>query len=77
MDCTNTSVYQGNGAGPLIWAVISSPLLQIMKEEGFGTLFPTSIMDDKIQSVGCTFVGDTDLVQTGKTGQETAQEVLV
>jgi hypothetical protein len=70
-------VYQGNGAGPIIWAVISSPLLQIMKEEGFGTFFRTSIMDDKIQLVGYVFVDDTDLVQTGKTGQETAQEVLV
>jgi hypothetical protein len=29
-------VYQGNGAGPLIWAVVSSPLLDIMQEEGFG-----------------------------------------
>jgi hypothetical protein len=67
-------VYQGNGAVPIIWAVISSPLLQIMKEEGFGTFFCTSITDDKIQLVGYAFVDDTDLVQTGKTGQETAQK---
>jgi hypothetical protein len=70
-------VYQGNGARPTIWAVISPPLLLIMKEEGFGTFFWTSITDDKLQLVGYTFVDDTDLVQTGKTGQETVQEVLV
>ena len=27
-------VYQGNGAGLIVWAVVSSPLLQILKEEG-------------------------------------------
>jgi len=26
---------QGNGMGPAIWAVVSSPLFEIMKEEGF------------------------------------------
>jgi hypothetical protein len=35
-------VYQGNGAGPLIWALVSSPLLDIMQEEGFGTFFKMS-----------------------------------
>jgi hypothetical protein len=70
-------IYQGNCTGPIIWAVISSPLLQIMKEEGLGTFFRMSITDDKIQLVGYAFIDDTDLVQTGKTGQETAQEVLV
>ena len=28
---------QGNGYGPAIWAAISSPLLKIMKEKGYGT----------------------------------------
>ena len=32
-------VYQGNGAGPIIWAAVSSPLLQVLKEDGFGTYF--------------------------------------
>jgi hypothetical protein len=57
--------------------VISFPLLQIMKEEGFGTFFRRGITDDKIKLAGYAFVDDTYLVQTGKTGQETAQEVLV
>jgi hypothetical protein len=45
-------VYQGNGGGPTIWAVVSSPLLQIMKEEGFGTFFKASITNDSIRLVG-------------------------
>jgi hypothetical protein len=36
-------VYQGNGAGTLIWVVVSSPLLDIIREEGFGTFFKTII----------------------------------
>jgi hypothetical protein len=69
-------VYQGNGAGPLIWAVVSSPLLQIMKEEGFGTFFRTSISNTAIQLVGYAFVDETYIVQIGHDGQATAQEVL-
>ena len=69
-------VYQGNGAGPLIWAVVSSPLLDIMREEGFGTFFKTSISSQAIRFVGYAFVDDTDLIQTSKDGTETGAEIL-
>jgi len=26
---------QGNGAGPAIWAVVSTPLLNVLREKGF------------------------------------------
>ncbi len=68
-------VYQGNGAGPLIWAVVSSPLLDIMREEGFGTFFKTSISSQDIRFVGYAFVDDTDLIQTSKDGTETGDEM--
>ena len=28
-------LYQGNGAGPVIWAAVSSPILQILRDKGF------------------------------------------
>ena len=59
-------VYQGNGAGPIIWAVVSSPLLQILKEDGYGTFFQSSISRLPIRTVGFAFVDDTDLIQTAK-----------
>ena len=63
-------VYQGNGAGPIIWAVVSSSLLQILKEDGYGTFFQTAISHQLIQIVvWYTFVDDTDLIQTAKPGQ--------
>jgi hypothetical protein len=30
---------QGNGAGPMLWAVVSTPVLKVMRAEGFGTFF--------------------------------------
>ena len=69
-------VYQGNGAGPVIWAVVSSPLLQILKEEGFGTFFKAGISKTEIRLVGYAFVDDTDLIQTSKYPSQTFKEVL-
>jgi hypothetical protein len=69
-------LYQGNGAGPLIWVVVSSPLLDIMREEGFGTFFKTSLSAKVVRFVGYAFVDDTDLIQTGKDGSETGLEIL-
>ena len=60
-------VYQGNGAGPIIWAVVSLPLLEILKEDGYGTFFTTALSGKPIQIVGYAFVDDTDLIQTQKT----------
>ena len=62
-------VYQGNGAGPIIWAVVSSPLLQILREDGFGTFFRSAISQKTIRLVGYAFVDDTDLIQTARTNE--------
>lgn len=40
-------VYQGHGVGPIVWAVVSSPMLQTMKDERFGVIFQTAISGDK------------------------------
>ena len=66
-------VYQGNGAGPIIWAVVSSPILQILKDDGFRTFFQTALARQLIRIVGYTFVDDTDLIQTSKDGQQFAE----
>jgi hypothetical protein len=57
-------IYQGNGAGPVIWAVVSSPVLQILRPEGFGAFFKATLSGDDIRLVGYAFVDDTDLIQT-------------
>jgi hypothetical protein len=69
-------VYQGNGGRPIIWAVVSSPLLQIIEEEGFGMFFKASITNDTIWLVGFAFVDNIDLIQTGTDSLESSLEVL-
>ena len=66
-------VYQCNGAGPIIWAVVSSLILQILKEDGFGTFFQTALSQQLIRIVGYAFVDDTDLIQTSKDGKQFAE----
>lgn len=54
---------QGNGAGPAIWAVVSTPLLNILRERGFGISFATPVSNLPINFSGFAFVDATDLLQ--------------
>jgi len=66
---------QGNGAVPTMWAVVSTPMLEIMREEGFCTVFKALISNKEIQFVGYAFVDDTDLVLMAKLPTDTFLEV--
>jgi len=57
------SICQGNGAGSAIWAVLSSPLLDIQQKRGFGIYCFTPISQQEVRFVGYAFVDDSDLVQ--------------
>jgi hypothetical protein len=54
---------QGNGAGPAIWAVVSTPLLNTLREMGFGLSYATPITNLPLSFSGFAFVDDTDLLQ--------------
>jgi len=56
---------QGNGAGPHIWAAVSSPMFDIMHSDGFYVHVITSISKLHKQLVGFVFVDDTDLCVGG------------
>jgi len=58
---------QVNGAGPQIWAVVSTPILDLLRQEGYGTAFKAAISSDRIQFISYSFVDDMDLIQTGLT----------
>jgi hypothetical protein len=52
---------QGNGVGPQIWAVVTTPVLNYLRSEGYGVAFKTSISgEDLIRFVGYAFVFDTN-----------------
>ena len=65
-------VGQGNGAGPSIWALVSSPILNSLRSQGYGTNFQGPISRNHIQFVGYAFVDDTDIVQTASNATEPA-----
>jgi len=67
---------QGNGTGPQIWAVVSTPILHLLQQEGYGAAFKAAMSGDQIQFVGYSFVDDMDLIQTRLTINSTAGNIL-
>jgi hypothetical protein len=65
-----SGVGQGNGSGSAIWAVVSTPLSKMMKDEGFGFVYKTSIECKELHFVGYSFIDATDIIQYGHPGGE-------
>ena len=59
---------QGNGAGPHIWAAISTPLFQILAQEGFLAMVICAISKLEYTTAGFGFVDDVDLCITLPNG---------
>ena len=55
---------QGNGAGPAIRLVITIPLINMLRQEGFGFHHLSAISGTDCDFVCYTFVDDTDLVHS-------------
>jgi hypothetical protein len=53
---------QGNGVGPAIWAVLSSPLLNLLRSKGFGCEFISPFSKEPLHFMGYAFVDDTDVI---------------
>ena len=59
-------VGQGNGAGPQIWAVVSTPIFNMLQSMGFGAFFKATISGEELQFGGFAIVDDADLVESAK-----------
>jgi hypothetical protein len=57
-------IYQGNGAGPGIWLLVSIPIINMLKTAGFGFKVRTVISGDEFSFVCYTFVDDSDVVHS-------------
>jgi hypothetical protein len=68
---------QGNGAGPAGWAVISTPLINMMRTAGFGFSLFTALTVSVISFVCYAFVDNTDLVHTAKDAHTRGPEVMM
>jgi hypothetical protein len=59
-------VGQGNGAGPQIWALVSTPpVLNMLRAQGLGAEFHLALTRLSTTLVGFAFVDDTNLVTSG------------
>merc|ERR1712155_477925 len=60
-------VGQGNGAGPAIWVVVSTPVLNMLRTKGHGAYFKLAISGEEFLLVGFAFVDDGNAVQTASS----------
>ncbi len=54
---------QGNGAGPAIWEVVSTPLLNV-RAQCFGCEIVSPLSGSFHKFVGYAFIDDTDIIQS-------------
>lgn len=67
---------QGNGVAPTGWAVISTPLINMMRTAGFGLQVLTCLSEKLIAFLCYAFVDDTDLAHTGCSVDTPGLDVL-
>jgi Reverse transcriptase (RNA-dependent DNA polymerase) len=56
-------ILQGNGAGPIIWAMVSTPILNKLRQQGYGATLTYPFSRKTKQIAAFAFVDDTDLIQ--------------
>jgi len=69
-------VGQGNGAGPQIWAAVSSPIFDMVRNLGNGTTLQSLLTQDMVHFVGFGFVDDVDLITTDNVVSQTPACIL-
>ena len=68
-----SGICQGNGAGPAIWALVSSPLLKMLRDAGFGAKLHAAIGSTFAHLAGFAFVDDADTIQTAANHESVEQ----
>jgi hypothetical protein len=66
---------QGNGAGPAIWAAVSTPILNMLQSQGLGCQIISPFSNQITKFVCYSFVDDMDLI-ISKPSLQCAQQVL-
>ena len=67
---------QGNGAGPAIWAVISTVLIEIMQVDGYTACFVGALTHTMVHLACIAFVDDTDLFHTAPNTDTRGETLL-
>jgi len=69
-------IMQGNGMGPTFWVAISTVLIEIMRNQGFGAYFIGALTLTYVAFTCYAFVDDTDLIHTAKDNLTSALTIL-
>jgi hypothetical protein len=67
---------QGNGAGPQIWAAISTVVLNMLRTHRAGAEFESPISGKLLQMSGYAYVDDTDIIAHSKYGEDDAVDLM-
>jgi hypothetical protein len=63
---------QGNGAGPQIWAAISTVILNLLRTQQAGAVFEAPITGESLRLARYAYVDDTDIIAHDKNGKDNA-----
>ena len=69
-------VGQGNGAAPAIWAVVSTPILNMLREAGFGVKIRSSLSQTPTHFAAYVFVDDSDQCETALHSDISTQDLM-
>ena len=61
---------QGNGAGPSVWSIICSTIFEILRKEGFSSVFCYALSRGLYHLSGFAYVDDCDLIHLGNDVDE-------
>ena len=67
VDRTPQGALQGSTDGPVLWAIVSSPVIEYLRSLGCGVAYRCSLSGDKIKYVACAFVDDATHFQNSPT----------
>ena len=67
---------QGNRAGPAIWAVVSSVIIQVMRQHTGGTKLVSPMSRNPTSFVGFSFMDDSDLTIANTEQYQTSGQIL-
>ena len=70
-------VGQGNGAGPAIWAVISTVIIATMATQGHGFNILSALSSVLVSFVCYAFVDDTDVIHSAPSTATPGEQVIV
>eukprot|EP00957_Ditylum_brightwellii_P175598 13369941-Ditylum_brightwellii.AAC.1 len=66
---------QGNGAAPGTWALLSSPMLNAIRDKGHGAVFTCVISKRSFRLIGYCFVDDLTIVQMAPSPNTPTEEL--